>query len=215
MLPSRRTAGRLATARSTTLVMCLLAIGAVAPASARTPATGPAGESPGPLLTVSVAINDCGLGGNGVPQTPVADPPVTVTLKRGTTTRAKRTVPSSGGSWNVSLCPVLVRGGDILRIAANGQTRTVTVPRLSGHIDPFTRRISGKAPAGGSFTVNLWACQLMRNPGCFGLYGVADPARNAKHAWSVDLGGEDAWHPGFSDHLEITWLPTLAGGTCS
>ncbi|MFN8624208.1 MAG: hypothetical protein U0869_25985 [Chloroflexota bacterium] len=189
--------------RTAAAALLALSVMAVAlPAAARTP-THPAGLVVPP--TVDVLLNDCALAGHGVPQTPTPDPLVTITLKHGKVTRFTGTVASSGGDWSLESCPVLVRAGDTLKVSANGRSRTITVPVQAIHIDPFTKRLIGRAPTTGSITVDLLTCQLLTNAACAQVVSGLQPPVSSAGTWSQDLSLSADWRPGFSDIAVLTW----------
>lgn len=189
------------------LLIALAAVGVTVPVAARTPA-GPADTSP---FRLNLMVDDCEIFATDVPQSPTPDPQVTITLKHGKVTKLKRTVASQGGEVDVDICPVLVRGGDVLKLAANGVARTVTIPVLSGHIDPFTRQVSGRGPVDGELFATVYNCDLYLGSGCRGIVSGVQQTVSPAGTWSIDLGSRTDWDPGFSDFVSVLWRLALGG----
>jgi hypothetical protein len=62
----------------------------------------------------------------------------------------------TGGSWQINIDGEHPAPGDVFTLTVPPETRTLTVPVLSAHLNPRTAAVTGEAPAGENVTVYLY-----------------------------------------------------------
>jgi hypothetical protein len=137
-------------------------------------------------ITLQVLVGDTCVQGSGG-----ANKYVAATLK--TPAGAKRdsftTMSNASGQWfgcfSFFLPSSTINGGDILRVAVGGSSRSVVIPRLLPTIDRVTNTIRGKTAANSEVSVFVTHHPNFRNSRDFSFETISDAGGN----WSVSTTG--------------------------